>query len=359
MPSEALVAFRVDAGISIGLGHLSRCLTLAGAMHERGARILFLVSPETAVWSDWIRRRDFDVAVLDVEGVVSTHASPLSHADWIPWGWSNDADECGRLLPEQPAWLVVDHYALDKSWELGMRRWARRLMVIDDLADREHDCDVLLDQNIKPATSYEGLVSADCRTLIGPNYALLKPDFAAERKPARSGLATRLNVFMGGTDKDGATLRVLDELGSGGLNWKRLDVILGSKCPHLERVRDRAAALPATQLHVDCEEVARLFASADIGIGAGGVAALERCCVGLPSVAISVAENQNPGLTGLVNQGAIEFLGCLRSLRAGQIVESVRSLMAAPGRLRQMSVQALRIVDGLGARRVAAAMLPG
>ena len=359
MSSAALVIFRVDAGISMGLGHLSRCLTLAAMLQASGARILFLISPETALWSEKITSQDFGVRVLDVRGPNSMDGSPLAHSRWLPWGWAKDADECLRLLPDEPTWLVADHYALDEMWEKAMRPRVGKLMVIDDIADRRHCCDVLLDQNIKPKTSYENLVPLDCLTLIGPNYALLRPDFLAERRYERSGPATRLNVFMGGTDREGATVRVLDELGGGGLNWSRLDIILGSKCPHLETVRNRAAVLPNTRLHVDCEQVAGMFASADLGIGAGGVASLERCCVGLPSIAISVAENQNSGLAGLVDHGVIKFLGFLDGLSPGQIVESVRCLMAEPGQLRRMSMQALSLVDGLGARRVAAAMLPG
>jgi UDP-2,4-diacetamido-2,4,6-trideoxy-beta-L-altropyranose hydrolase len=358
MSSAALVVFRVDAGVSMGLGHLSRCLTLAAVLRASGARILFLISPETALWSDKIRSLDFGVRVLDVESSISTDASPHAHSRWLPWGWAKDANECLRLLPHEPTWLVVDHYGIDENWERAMSRRVRKLMVIDDLADRGHACDALLDQNIRPKTSYESLVPLDCRVLIGPEYALLRPDFLAERRLARSGPATHLNVFMGGTDAKGATVQVLDEFASGGLSWDQLDIILGSRCPHLETVHKRAALLPNARLHVDCEEVASMFASADIGIGAGGVAALERCCVGLPSVTISVAENQNPGLAGLVAEGATIFLGYLESLRPGQIVESVRRLMADSGQLRRMSIQASSLVDGLGAHRVAAAMFP-
>ena len=356
MFSEALVAFRVDAGVSMGLGHLSRCLTLAALLRANGARILFLISPETSFWSDKISKLDFGVGVLDVDGSISSDAGQLAHSRWLPWGWEKDADECLRLLSDAPDWLVVDHYALDETWEQAMRRRGLKLLAIDDLADRQHCCDVLVDQNIKSQTSYESLVPPRCRTMIGPGYALLRPDFLAERRLERKGPATRLNVFMGGTDREGATVRVLDELASGGLTWDQLDIIVGSKCPHLEAVHSRAAVLPNARLHVDCEEVAGMFASADVGIGAGGVAALERCCVGLPSVTISVAENQNPGLAGLVAEGATRFIGSLDTLRPGQIFESVRRLMAEPDQLRRMSIQALSLVDGLGARRVAAAM---
>ena len=356
MAATTLIAFRVDAGVDIGLGHLSRCVTLANALRDRGARILFLTSRETANWASLIDGHGFEMCALNVEGE-STEPSPLAHAKWLAWGQGRDADASRRQLPAKAAWLVVDHYALDKTWEAAMRSVADRLMVIDDLADRVHDCDVLLDQNIKSPTSYEGLVVEDCTTLIGPGYALLRPDFFARRRAQGSGSAGCINVFMGGTDSEGATVRILDELLQEGSRWDKLDVILGAKCPHLHSVRDRIASRSDAELHVDSNRVAELFASADIAIGAGGVAALERCCVGLPTLGISVAANQTAGLGALHEQGAVEFLGSLHDITTGRIAASLRDLMAAPERLWRMSVRSQEIVDGRGTRRVADLML--
>jgi UDP-2,4-diacetamido-2,4,6-trideoxy-beta-L-altropyranose hydrolase len=356
MAASNLIAFRVDAGVDMGLGHLSRCLTLASKLRERGARVLFLVSPESVNWGDMIRGQGFELSVLDVADKVASEGL-LAHAEWLRWGQMCDADACRRRLPERPAWLVVDHYALDKSWETSMRPSVERLMVIDDLADREHSCDALLDQNFKAPTSYAHLVARDCTILIGPHYALLRPEFAAARRAERALVAKRLNVFMGGTDKAGATIRVLDDL-TEGVRWEKLDVVLGAKCPHLEAVQQRVDRLPAAELHMDSNRMASLFASADIGIGAGGVAALERCCVGLPSLGICVADNQAAGLVALRKLGAVESVGSLRDLRTGQIAAVLGSLMMAPDRLRRMSERAMALVDGLGAHRVACVMLP-
>ncbi len=302
-----------------------------------------------------ITRQGFQCRMLDV-GQQSAPADHLAHARWLRWGQAADADACRHQLPETPAWLVVDHYALDKSWEAAIRPSVVRLMVIDDLADREHCCDVLLDQNLKTPTSYAHLVSSACALLIGPHYALLRAEFAEARPAQRSGAATRLNVFMGGTDSEGATMRVLDEL-AGRIHWEKLDVILGAKCPHLDAVRKRIAPLPGAELHVDSDRVARLFASADVGIGAGGVASLERCCVGLPSLGICVADNQAAGLDALAKLGVVESLGSLSGLGAGQVASALCGLMAEPARLRQMSEEAMALVDGQGAQRVASIML--
>jgi UDP-2,4-diacetamido-2,4,6-trideoxy-beta-L-altropyranose hydrolase len=356
MTTNNLIAFRVDAGVAMGLGHLSRCLTLAKVLHERGTRILFLISPDTAIWVDMIRKHEFDCQILDVGDKVEP-AGHLAHSSWLRWGQAVDVDACRSQLTETPAWLVVDHYALDKTWEAAIKPWVERLMVIDDLADREHFCDALLDQNLKAPTSYEHLVSRACEILIGPRYALLRAEFAEARPAERSGGATRINIFMGGTDSEGATVRVLDDL-AGNVPWEKLDVILGAKCPHLDAVRQRVDRLPDAELHVDSDRVARLFAFADIGIGAGGVAALERCCVGLPSIGICVADNQAAGLAALVELGAVESLASLPDLGAGQIASALCSLMAGPDRLRQMSENAMALVDGQGAHRVAGIMLP-
>ena len=353
--TNGLIAFRVDAGVVMGLGHLSRCLTLAAALDARGARILFLISAETALWANMISRKGFQYNMLDLRDEVGS-ADHLPHASWLRWGQVADAEACRRLLSEIPSWLVVDHYALDKTWETTIRPYVARLMVIDDLADREHCCDALLDQNVKSPKSYSHLVTSACELMIGPHYALLRAEFAEARPTHRAGIATRLNVFMGGTDSEGATLRVLDEL-AGRVQWEKLDVILGAKCPYLDAVRQRIGRLPRSELHVDCDRVAKLLAHADIGIGAGGVASLERCCLGLPSLGICVADNQAAGLEALAELGVAESLGTLSKLGAGQIASAVCGLMAEPVRLREMSEKAMALVDGHGAQRVADIML--
>ncbi len=355
MAANGLIAFRVDANVAIGLGHLSRCLTLARVLHARGARVQFLVSPETVIWSDMITRLGFECRMLDVGDKVAP-ADHLAHARWLRWGQAFDAEACRRQISEIPAWLVVDHYALDKTWEAAIRPSVAKLLVIDDLADREHCCDALLDQNVKAPTSYTHLVPAECETLIGPRYALLRAEFAEARPVRRCAGTARVNVFMGGTDCEGATVRVLDELARSA-HWQKLDVILGAKCPHLDTVRQRIARLPGAELHVDSNRVARLFAVADIGIGAGGVALLERCCVGLPSLGICVADNQAAGLAALMKLGVVESLGSLSELAAGQVAASLLTMMAEPGRLRQMSETAMVLVDGHGADRLASIML--
>jgi len=182
------IVFRTDAALQIGTGHVMRCLTLAEALAERGAHCRFVCREHSGNLMELIRDRGFDAIGLPVEsGRLATEASsdePIgAHATWLGADWAVDAEQACAALGDMDAdWLIVDHYALDVRWERSLRSRCRRLMVIDDLADRIHDCDLLLDQNLgREPRDYAGLVPDCSAILVGPRFALLRPEFAALR----------------------------------------------------------------------------------------------------------------------------------------------------------------------------------
>lgn len=259
-------------------------------------------------------------------------------------------------------WLIVDHYALDARWERALRSKAKCILAIDDLADRDHDCDVLLDHNPQETTSdrYRTRLSPNATRLIGPRYALLRPEFASARAQRldrkKTGSLRRVVVFMGGTDAVGATLTALAALSEDDLLAMAVDVVIGGASPHLAAIRRAANARGNAMVHVDVTEIADLFACADLAIGAGGVAALERCCVGLPTITMSVAANQEPGLAQLARAGAVQHLGRFESVKVAEFSGAIRALVAAPDLKDNIAEAARRVADGQGVDRVVAAM---
>lgn len=184
------VYFRADAAALIGAGHVMRCLTLAAQLRRRGAAVTFICREFAGNLCDFIARQGFAVRRL----AVAAGAEPTAAQDtWLGADWRRDAREVREILASQaqPAdWLVVDHYAIDWHWERTVRPMVRRLLVIDDLANRRHVCDVLLDQNLHrdAAGRYDGLLPVHCRRLLGPRYALLRPEFwQANRRITPSG----------------------------------------------------------------------------------------------------------------------------------------------------------------------------
>lgn len=345
------VAVRADAGPQLGSGHVARCLTLAAALRARGALVHFICGDGPGHMAARIAAAGCGV-VLVPAGLNERDDAAATRAA-LQQGGSTGCD-----------WLVVDHYGLGIAWETALRPACRHLLAIDDLADRPHDADVLLDQNLgRRAGDYAQLLPPHARRLVGPAFALLRPEFAAARGAclARRAGGRRWNqllVSLGGADPQQATLHVLRALAACRLPAGcTVTVVLGALAHTRAAVEDLLPALPfAAWLQVDVDDMATLLAKADLAIGAAGGSAWERCCVGLPSLLLVLADNQRPGTTALLAAGAALALGEPTHL-AASLPSALRLLDDNPGRLAAMARAAAGVTDGQGAGRVADALL--
>ncbi|GAB3459593.1 hypothetical protein GCM10027321_17700 [Massilia terrae] len=177
------VAFRTDASFQAGIGHVMRCFSLADALREGGAECVFVCREHTGHLQNLIVGRGFQAVLVPYRAADAAQASSPAHAYWLGSDWATDAAETSLALGYGVVdWIVVDHYALDSQWERAARAWYRRVMVIDDFADRPHHCDLLLDQNPgRSALDNNSLVPAGASMLIGSEFALLGPQFGAAR----------------------------------------------------------------------------------------------------------------------------------------------------------------------------------
>lgn len=358
-------AFRADASLRIGSGHVMRCLALADRLKARGHENFFLVRPHDGHLAEHIRAEGHAVTFLPVGGAPRTAADleGPSHAYWLDGPWIEDASaSLAALEPVRPDWLVVDHYALDARWEAMLVPACGRLLAIDDLADRPHACDMLLDQNPgRRAEDYAALLPAGCVTLIGQRFALLRPEFHALREASlarrEAPMLRNILVSMGGVDKDNATSTVLDGIEAACLpDIVGVTVISGRDAPWLDKVRSRVAdlRLPA-EVRVGVRDMAQHMLQADLAIGAGGGTAWERCCLGLPSIVVVLAENQRPGAKALAEAGAAWVIdGLAETPRA---LPRLFAAAADPAALAQASRRAAAITDGRGAERVCERLL--
>lgn len=282
----------------------------------------------------------------------------LSHSSWLGADWQADAEEskvgAGKTAID---WLVVDHYALDSRWEHAMRAYCHCLMVIDDLADRMHDCDLLLDQNLgRNVKDYDGLIKSETTTLIGPQYALLRPEFAALRKQS---LARRQNnsqlrhllVTMGGVDRDNATGQVLAALQPCNLPTNfRVTVVMGLHAPWLTQVRAQAIQMPwLTEVLAGVDNMAQLMAESDLAIGAAGSTSWERCCLGLATIQIALAQNQVTIAQALSDAGAALML---QAENIAQTLPGLIDTITSVDKLYTTSVASSAVTQGKGAEIV-------
>ena len=342
------VVFRADASVTVGTGHVMRCLTLAEALRKAGAEPAFICREFEGNLVGLIEARGFDVHVLPR---LEPPTDPLT---WTAAHPQEDAAQTASFLKERADWLVVDHYGLERRWENEMREHAGRLMVIDDLADRAHDCDLLLDQNdLWNPARYDALVPAHCRKLLGPAYALLRDEFRTAREawPREVGETTRIFVFFGGTDPTNETpkaLRALRRWGEG--KTLDIDVVIGGGNPHRAEVEGLVNATPNALLHVQAGNMAELMARADLSVGAGGSTTWERFCLGLPSLVVTTATNQEAIARALAKDDYHLLLGDHASVDEDVVVRGLEQFTLPQRRL--LAHRGAGLVDGRGACRV-------
>jgi UDP-2,4-diacetamido-2,4,6-trideoxy-beta-L-altropyranose hydrolase len=365
------IAFRADASLQIGTGHVMRCLTLADALGERGASCSFVCRPRQGHLLALVAQRGHRALALpELEDCPEPDPSSTVHAQWLGTDWATDAQDTQQTLSAQTRgqpvdWLVVDHYALDVRWEQSLRPQVKRLMVIDDLADRPHACDLLLDQNLgRKVADYGGLLKGKTTALVGPQYALLRPEFAALRAQSLARRQTnpqlrRLLITMGGVDKDNTTGQVLAALQSCNLPAElRVTVVIGPHAPWLAQVQAQVAQMPwPTEVLVGVDNMAQLMAESDLCIGASGGTAWERCSLGLPSLVLALTNNQLPGAVALQEAGAAVALKSPQQIVT--FMKQFKSASLAQKVLTKLSQAAAVVGDGKGCQRTVAHMLEG
>lgn len=350
------VAFRTDASSQIGTGHVMRCLTLADALREEGVECQFVCRAHEGHLMDHIRARDYRVCALSKPSENASLTSGLAHASWLGVAWQADAAQTRQALDSAALdWLILDHYALDHRWESALRSSCRRMMVIDDLADRQHDCDLLLDQNYgSSAERYRGLISEDCAQFHGPDYALLKQVYANRRTqmPARDGQVRRVLIYFGGgSDAVNLTRLAVQAFQAPELVHIELDIVVSAIYAHQSSLEELIAQRGNATIHRQLPDLADLMAKADLAIGAGGATTWERCCMGLPSVLVVCAHNQKEigEAIGKLEAGVVLYPN---ENFTAEVREQVVILSDDTKKYLQMSHRAERVCDGLGVLRV-------
>lgn len=366
MPPER-VLIRADAGDRIGHGHLGRCATLARELIRLGADVTLVVGER-----------------LGATEAIATRASSLEPLTVVtipvPGGADDDVQAAGpvwrRADQERDAALsraavagggpdvvVIDHYRLDATWESAFRSAGARVLVIDDLADRRHDCDALVDMGVRddPEQDYATLVDAGATRLFGPRYAVIDPAYAVagartEQERRQSGRA-RMVVAFGGSGSSQLSAAVLAAADCDRLRDLDVEVVV----PRPLRLDDPLAVALSQRsdvvVHQSPDGLTAILSGADLAVGAGGVTTWERLAAGVPSIVITTASNQEPSTQRLASDGLLLHLGSAEDVDPMRLRDAIIRLVEDASQRARMRAAGCALVDADGARRVAIAAL--
>lgn len=353
--------FRVDASIQIGTGHVFRCLALANGLSSQGHECLFVCRENQGHLGNAIVNQGHGLRTLPSPTNNLSRKESLAfdeNATWLGVAWEEDVDQTiDEIKFFQAEWLVIDHYALCADWERKIARVVPNIMVIDDLANRPHECTLLLDQNLgRGKADYEGFLSSGCHQLIGPKYALLRPEFRNLRGHSlnrrKDESIRRILISLGGVDRDNLTGQIVEVISSlRFISGVELDIVMGKNAPFLDDLRHKLSKLKVrATLSVDAVDMAQRMSLADFSIGAGGGTSWERACLGLPAVVVVLAENQIESARALKAAGAIKLI--LDAKETAKRLPSMLEQLINSNCLLQMSKAARSITDGNGVYRV-------
>ncbi|MEH6733304.1 MAG: UDP-2,4-diacetamido-2,4,6-trideoxy-beta-L-altropyranose hydrolase [Shewanella sp.] len=339
------IVFRVDASRNMGAGHVSRCLSLAHALKSAYTPIVKTQSSKdnTTVQCQFICQNlpgNMANIIANQGFIISLLPNLPEHTELL------DARASLAKINQPIDLLIIDHYQLGKIYSSALRARCAHIVVIDDLANRKHDCDILIDQNLLPQFTdrYRHLVEQSCIQLLGPEFALLRPEFyQVSPKSTRSNIL----VFLGGGDAPNITYTVLKTLLSPLVSLPKqtqIDVVLGAGNPWIKSLQKEFGCYQHINWHIQCNYMASLMANAFLAIGAGGSTHWERCIMQLPALVVTVADNQIATTKYLDELGACTWLGTSENLTSQDIAIELNKILQSPELLASMTQIASTIV---------------
>ncbi|WP_090868308.1 UDP-2,4-diacetamido-2,4,6-trideoxy-beta-L-altropyranose hydrolase [Oceanobacillus limi] len=356
------ICFRVDASFKMGTGHVMRCLALAEKLKENGHFITFICRAHDGNLCNFIKSKGYIVYKLVTNSNSNKSIGSLKHSEWLGVTQIEDVTQTRQIMTNYNLdfeWIVIDHYAIDKTWEVEIRNHIPNIMVIDDIADREHKCDILLDQNYYhlAGVRYEGLVSKDCIKLLGPKYSLLRDEFVNYHMcPKIPNNRLSIMVFFGGSDPTNETLkaltallRIIEVIKGDDIT---IHVVVGQSNLHKNIIKDKCELSSNIIFHCNIDYMAKLMHSVDFAICAGGSTTWERYCVGTPAILTAIAYNQIEICENVQQLGIDQYIGFSDDVSHQTIELEVRNMIDGFSKSQQLRAKAKKIVDGQGKERV-------
>ena len=348
------VVFRVDHGLVMGLGHIMRCLSIAKyLLHEYNCQPSFVCKNHEGNIAKRVKE-SFPIYLLDV-----TEQANLEIDTWLGTSWQDDAQSTLDIIGKDRAEiLIVDHYGVDYKWQNYVKdRMELKVVVIDDLFNRKHNCDILIDQCYYIKDPYKDLVPTNCEVLLGFQYIILNPQFLQlEPKPISKEIR-RINICIGGTDKPNLTEKIVNILIKNRNkihNYEKItfDVVVGATNQNYSKLKEKLLLFSNFNLLYDVENMAVVLNKSDLCIGSSGITSYERIYLKLPSLVITLAPNQMNIATTLHELGLFNYLGHYNSFQESDLISGLNNFISHPGELEKIYNNLTGIIDGQGIERI-------
>jgi UDP-2,4-diacetamido-2,4,6-trideoxy-beta-L-altropyranose hydrolase len=353
---------RADANANIGVGHAMRCLALAEWLADMDIIPVLITKHKNELIESKLLALGGGILLLDESLCIPD--VKYKHSSWLKGTEEDDAkvsvDAIDKLTQHKyghaPLFIMVDHYSLGAPWEIILQKIAQ-ILVVDDLSDRAHNCNWLIDQTYgKTVDDYCKLTPAKTKLLIGPEYGLLRKEFSAAVKSLTRGYKNsdiKVLISLGGVDKNNDTSKILTYLSQ----YKTFDelsitIVTGNANPNLKKLAAFILEFSNVNLLVDVNNMAFLMNTHDLCIGAAGSTSWERCAMALPTLTVILADNQQTIADNMAAVNAIINLGLVEDLTENKLLSQFEQVCKNKSLYRLLSRNSYDLCDGLGCSRI-------
>ncbi len=335
-----------------------RCIALAQAWQDRGGKVTFISHCESKLLRQRVQDEGFNLVPMPFSPLTKNQ-KPKTKNSKLKSDLEFTLDFLRNLKTsnqKQPI-VVTDGYHFDLTYQKAIHEAGYKLMVIDDYNHLPYyEADILLNQNIN-AQELKYSCSRDTICLLGCKYLMLRREFLQYKgfKRAIPYKARNILVTMGGADPDNVTLKVLKALSLLNDSGIEVKVIIGPSNPNLDVIKSKIvhSGLPISPIiSPPPEKMPELMAWADLAITAGGSTCWELAFMGVPSLIITVAENQKGIGEGLEKAGAARNLGWFFEIDLNEFRNEIRTIIYDYIIRKEMNLKGKYLVDGLGLERI-------
>lgn len=312
------IFFRVDGSPTIGSGHVMRCLTIANNIPSD--QVTFLCKEVTDSLKEKIINKNYKLIILNKQ---HNNPYPNNYESWLYGSQEDDSHQVLHYVKKTDI-VIVDHYGIDCNWEKRIKPNISKLIVIDDLANRSHECDYLIDYTILDnyKERYNNLLLSNTTKLLGPQYLILREEFFQIKKIKHRNKIKNILIFFSGYDIHSYTKNIVDLLLN--INILRDKYIINVLINHSDDVEyfSQLQLDKKINLYININNIANLINTMDLCIGAAGITLVERCYLSCPSIVFKIADNQTDMINFLNNQKAITYIDKKINLLTWQELEN-------------------------------------
>lgn len=349
------IVFRVDSTKEIGSGHLYRCLILANSLTESGFNCIFIINKRNDKISELIKFNRHQLKYLSIKDKLPISEKINSHKQWLKHSWKEDAEATINILEKNfVSLVVVDHYSLDYRWERKIKKHTRKIMVIDDLDNRKHECDILLDHNYRSENNAykKNIINNLCLKLLGLKYLIINKEYVNYKKKVTRENIKKILIFFGGSDSEKLTELIVGKLIKLDKNKYNVSIVIGINNDRKKSIEKLIKNLNNFKCYESQMNLASMLEKNDLVIGALGMNLWERLCIGTPSVVISKGIDQKIFGKKLASKKCIHLIGHYNEVSEKKIELRLKKFLQMKI-TQSMTSRLQNMVDGCGTERVA------